>query len=96
MFNDIKATNKRVNGQIKAIGNRNKTLRNMIQSTLYEIAAHAYQHGDVTLYDKLLDAVRSLIPSQKIIIKSAFIWTLLLRRWLQGSLPRRSGRFLSI
>lgn len=58
MFNDIKATNKRINGQIKAIGNRNKTLRNMIQSTLCEIAAHAYQHGDVTLFNKLLGAVR--------------------------------------
>lgn len=58
MFNDIKATNKRITGQIKAIGNRNKTLRNMIQSTLNEIAAHAYQHGDVTLFDRLLDAVR--------------------------------------
>lgn len=58
MFNDIKATNKRISGQIKAIGNRNKTLRNMIQSTLNEIAAHAYQHGDVTLFDRLLDAVK--------------------------------------
>ena len=58
MFNDIKATNKRINGQIKAIGNRNKTLRDMIQSTLCEIAAHAYQHGDVTLFNKLLGAVR--------------------------------------
>lgn len=96
MFNDIKATNKRVNGQIKAIGNRNKTLRNMIQSTLCEIAAHAYQHADVTLYDKLLDAVRSLIPSQKMITKSAFIGTPLLPRCWQGLLPRRSGQFLSI
>ena len=58
MFNDIKATNKRITGQIKAIGNRNITLRKMIQSTLNEIAAHAYQHGDVTLFDRLLDAVK--------------------------------------
>jgi len=58
MFNDIKATNKRIAKQIKSIAGRNKTLRNMIQSTLCEIAAHAYQHGDVTLYDRLLDAVR--------------------------------------
>lgn len=58
MFNDIKATNKRIAKQIKSIAGRNKTLRNMIQSTLCEIAAHAYQHGDVTLYNKLLDAVR--------------------------------------
>ena len=58
MFNDIKATNKRVKKQINSIKTRNKTLRDMIQSTLCEIAAHAYQHGDVTLYDVLLDAVR--------------------------------------
>lgn len=58
MFNDSKANNKRITKQIKSIAGRNKTLRNMIQSTLCEIAAHAYQHGDVTLYNKLLDAVR--------------------------------------
>jgi len=58
MFNDIKATNKRIAKQIKSIAGRNKTLRNMIQSTLCEIAAHAYQHGDVTLYNNLLDAIR--------------------------------------
>ena len=58
MFNDIKATNKRVKKQIGSIKTRNATLRKMIQSTLNEIAAHAYQHGDVTLFDQLLDAVR--------------------------------------
>ena len=58
MFNDIKATNKRIAKQIKSIAGRNKTLRNMIQSTLCEIAAHAYEHGDVTLYNNLLDAIR--------------------------------------
>jgi hypothetical protein len=58
MFNDIKATNKRIAKQIKSIAGRNKTLRNMIQSTLCEIAAHAYQHGDVTHYNTLLDAIR--------------------------------------
>ena len=58
MFNDIKATNKRVRKQIGSIKTRNATLRKMIQSTLNEIAAHAYQHGDVTLFDQLLDAVR--------------------------------------
>ena len=58
MFNDIKATNKRVKKQIGSIKTRNATLRKMIQSTLNEIAAHAYQHGDVTLFDQLLNAVR--------------------------------------
>jgi hypothetical protein len=58
MFNNVKTSTKRIKGQIKAIGNRNKTLRSMIQSTLCEISAHVYEHGDVTLFTNLLDEVR--------------------------------------
>jgi len=58
MFNNVKTSSKRIKAQIKAIGNRNKTLRTMIQSTLCEISAHVYEHGDVTLFTNLLDEVR--------------------------------------
>lgn len=58
MFNNAKTSSKRIKAQIKAISNRNKTLRSMIQSTLCEISAHVYEHGDVTLFTHLLDEVR--------------------------------------
>ena len=58
MFNNAKTSSKRIKAQITAIGNRNKTLRSMIQSTLCEISAHVYEHGDVTLFTHLLDEVK--------------------------------------
>jgi len=58
MFNDQKLTNKRIQGQIKSISTRSKSLRESIQSTACEIAAHAYQHGDVTLYNALFKAAK--------------------------------------
>ena len=58
MFNNEKTSSKRIKAQIKAISNRNKTLRTMIQSTLCEISAHVYEHGDVTLFTYLLDEVK--------------------------------------
>ena len=58
MFNNAKTSSKRIKAQITAIGNRNKTLRSMIQSTLCEISAHVYEHGDVTLFTQLLDSVK--------------------------------------
>ena len=58
MFNNAKTSSKRIKSQIKAISNRNKTLRTMIQSTLCEISAHVYEHGDVTLFTYLLDEVK--------------------------------------
>lgn len=58
MFNNAKTSSKRIKAQITAIGNRNKTLRSMIQSTLCEISAHVYEHGDVTLFTHLLDSVK--------------------------------------
>lgn len=58
MFNNAKTSSKRIKAQITAIGNRNKTLRSMIQSTLCEISAHVYEHGDVTLFTYLLDSVK--------------------------------------
>jgi len=58
MFDNAKASNKRIKAQIKAISNRNQTLRSMIQSTLCEISAHSYEHGDVTMFTHLLDSVK--------------------------------------
>ena len=58
MFNDIKETNKRIATKIKSIAGRNKTLRADIQSVLCDIAAHTYQHGDVTAYNNLFTACK--------------------------------------
>lgn len=58
MFNDKTLTNKRIQTQIKSISTRSKSLRESIQSTACEIAAHAYQYGDVTLYNALFKAAK--------------------------------------
>ena len=58
MFNDIKETNRRIATKIKSIAGRNKTLRADIQSVLCDIAAHTYQHGDVTAYNNLFTACK--------------------------------------
>jgi len=59
-FNDKKVTTTRVNAQIKAIGETVKMTKARVQETCVEIAAHAYQHGDVTLYNKLFKVTKSL------------------------------------
>jgi len=58
MFKDTKTATKRIKAQIKAIGNRNKTLRLMIQSTLCELSAFAYEHGQVTMFTDLIEEVK--------------------------------------
>ena len=60
MFKDTKIATKRIKGQIKAIGNRNKTLRLMTHSTLCELSAFVYQHGQVTMYTDLVEEVKGL------------------------------------
>ena len=59
-FNDKKSTTTRVNAQIKAIGETVKMTKARVQETCVEIAAHVYQHGDVTLYNKLFKVTKSL------------------------------------
>ena len=58
MFKDTKTATKRIKAQITAIGNRNKTLRTMIQSTLCELSAFVYEHGNATLFTDLIDEVK--------------------------------------
>ena len=58
MFKDTKTATKRIKAQIKSIGNRNKTLRTMIQSTLCELSAFVYEHGNATMFTDLIDEVK--------------------------------------
>jgi hypothetical protein len=58
MFNNAKASNKAIKGLIASIARQNKTLRLKIHTALCRISAHAYEHGDVTMFTYLLDNVR--------------------------------------
>ena len=58
MFNNAKVSNKAIKGLIASIAKQNKTLRLKIHTALCRISAHAYEHGDVTMFTYLLDNVR--------------------------------------
>ena len=58
MFNNAKASNKAIKGLIASIARQNNTLRLKIHTALCRISAHAYEHGDVTMFTYLLDNVR--------------------------------------
>ena len=58
MFNDAKVSNKAIKGLIASIAKQNQTLRLKIHTCLCRISAHAYEHGDVTMFTSLLDNVR--------------------------------------
>ena len=58
MFNDAKASNKSIKGLIATIAKQNASLRSRIQICLCRISAHAYEHGDVTMFTNLLESVK--------------------------------------
>ena len=58
MFNNAKVSNKAIKGLIASIARQNKTLRLKIHTALCRISAHAYEHGDVTMFTYLFDNVR--------------------------------------
>lgn len=47
-------TAKQISANIATISRASQKIRDMVQETLIQCAGHAYQHGDVTLYTKLI------------------------------------------
>lgn len=49
-----------IKSSIKTLGRNTDTVRNKVHALLCEVAGHAYEHGDVRLFDDILAASKGL------------------------------------
>lgn len=60
-------TKSQIKSRIATVSRQDQRLRDSIQTVLVNIAGHAFEHGDVTMYDMLMGAMRG--ANRKVVVK---------------------------